>query len=472
MNQISRKQIQLSAMIGLILFIHLSSNAQATISPDNTTGDPSAMLDIQSSEKGFLMPRMTEDERTAISSPTNGLLYFQTDNSSGFKYNEGDAASPEWRSMIAAEDIPLYEKRIAIESIPITINESGSYYLTQNLESSTSNGDGITIDIDNVTIDLNGFSIYPASGISSDDGIFISGSHENIVIKNGSVHGWGGDGINALNADMSYFEDLIVYDNEGDGIVSDFSCIIFNCVAKGNELDGLEGDDGVIIYNCTASYNGDNGIQTSEGSLVVACTSLGNETDGVDVGSGSKVEYCTSYDNGSYGIDLALCGQVINSKAYKNGYNGFDIASSSLVMNNIANNNGVCLDEGTCNPSFSSYGVGIRTFANSMIINNSCFGNYVGIYVASTDVTISGNNCQNNGLYGIRGSASGGLFINNSCEGNGNDVGPFSDTSIYSDPGNYRIETTSTYGPIIDVSNLGDLSGNSSTNNPYVNFSY
>ena len=48
----------------------------------NTSGlnaDASAMLDIASSSKGLLTPRMTTAQRTAISSPANGLLVFDTD---------------------------------------------------------------------------------------------------------------------------------------------------------------------------------------------------------------------------------------------------------------------------------------------------------------------------------------------------------------------------------------------------------
>lgn len=50
------------------------------------TPDGSAMLDVQSTNKGFLVPRMTQVQRTAIGSPANGLLVYQTDNTRGFWY--------------------------------------------------------------------------------------------------------------------------------------------------------------------------------------------------------------------------------------------------------------------------------------------------------------------------------------------------------------------------------------------------
>jgi hypothetical protein len=66
----------------------------------NTTGasaDNSAMLDVQSTDKGVLVPRMTQAQRTAIATPANGLLVYQTDGSSddiGFWYY--DASIPAW----------------------------------------------------------------------------------------------------------------------------------------------------------------------------------------------------------------------------------------------------------------------------------------------------------------------------------------------------------------------------------------
>ena len=48
------------------------------------------------------------------------------------------------------------ESRIPISSLPISITESGSYYLTGNMSASD---DGIKVHADNVTIDLMGYAI-------------------------------------------------------------------------------------------------------------------------------------------------------------------------------------------------------------------------------------------------------------------------------------------------------------------------
>jgi trimeric autotransporter adhesin len=63
----------------------------------NETGaapDPSAMLDVTSTSKGLLVPRMTIAQRNAIVLPNPGLLIFQTDATPGFYYNANTASSP------------------------------------------------------------------------------------------------------------------------------------------------------------------------------------------------------------------------------------------------------------------------------------------------------------------------------------------------------------------------------------------
>jgi len=54
----------------------------------NTTPDASAQFDIASTTKGFLYPRMTDAQRSAITSPAEGLMIFNTDNK-GVAYRDG-----------------------------------------------------------------------------------------------------------------------------------------------------------------------------------------------------------------------------------------------------------------------------------------------------------------------------------------------------------------------------------------------
>ncbi len=63
----------------------INVNAQNVgISGDNSEPDNSAMLDIKSTDRGLLIPRMTSLQRTAIASPARGLLVFDVDLNSFF----------------------------------------------------------------------------------------------------------------------------------------------------------------------------------------------------------------------------------------------------------------------------------------------------------------------------------------------------------------------------------------------------
>jgi hypothetical protein len=71
----------------------LGLNAQngVAINTDNSNPDNSAILDVKSTDKGMLIPRMTDAQKTAIATPATGLLVFQTDGTSGFYYYNGTA---------------------------------------------------------------------------------------------------------------------------------------------------------------------------------------------------------------------------------------------------------------------------------------------------------------------------------------------------------------------------------------------
>jgi hypothetical protein len=81
------------AVLGLFL-VFLSGKAQTGIG--TTTPDTSAKLDISSTSKGLLAPRMTATQRAAITTPATGLLVYQTDGVSGFYVNSGTAGTPVW----------------------------------------------------------------------------------------------------------------------------------------------------------------------------------------------------------------------------------------------------------------------------------------------------------------------------------------------------------------------------------------
>lgn len=67
-----------------------------------TLPDSSAQLELSSTTKGFLVPRMTAAQRSAIPQPAEGLLIFQTDGAEGFYYY----ASGVWTRLLSQAPYP------------------------------------------------------------------------------------------------------------------------------------------------------------------------------------------------------------------------------------------------------------------------------------------------------------------------------------------------------------------------------
>lgn len=68
--------------LSIAIFFTVKINAQVGINDTNTAPNASAMLDVSSTTKGFLPPRMTSAQRTVIFSPADGLLVFDSDTQS------------------------------------------------------------------------------------------------------------------------------------------------------------------------------------------------------------------------------------------------------------------------------------------------------------------------------------------------------------------------------------------------------
>ena len=83
------KKTFLASLLIIALAITTTTNAQVGIGVSTANIHPSAQLDVSSTTKGFLPPRMTEVQKIAISNPASGLLVYQTDGVSGYYYFDG-----------------------------------------------------------------------------------------------------------------------------------------------------------------------------------------------------------------------------------------------------------------------------------------------------------------------------------------------------------------------------------------------
>jgi hypothetical protein len=83
-------------IVSILLGYLLTLSAQGIkIGGNSASVDSSAILDVNSSLKGVLLPRMTENQKNAISNPAEALVVFQIDVDPGFYYWNGTA----WRKL-------------------------------------------------------------------------------------------------------------------------------------------------------------------------------------------------------------------------------------------------------------------------------------------------------------------------------------------------------------------------------------
>ena len=85
---------QINNLFNILIFcliLNISLQAQVAINNDannnSSTAHPSAILDVQSTDKGILIPRMTTVQRTGINSAANGLMVFDSETASFWFYN-------------------------------------------------------------------------------------------------------------------------------------------------------------------------------------------------------------------------------------------------------------------------------------------------------------------------------------------------------------------------------------------------
>ncbi len=101
-----RRFLVLSFLIISVIDLFSQSVGIGTTAPNN-----SALLDLTSNSKGFLVPRMTGVQRVAITSPAVGLIVYQTNteavppSSPGFYIYEQAGAFGVWKRIAKAEEV-------------------------------------------------------------------------------------------------------------------------------------------------------------------------------------------------------------------------------------------------------------------------------------------------------------------------------------------------------------------------------
>jgi len=106
MFKMNRSLLQKIALpLFLLLFSSPLMSQNVGINETGANPDASAMLDINTSNKGLLIPRLSRAQKSLIASPANGLLVYQTDDTMGFWYYEQNKWVPVMRSITAGKGL-------------------------------------------------------------------------------------------------------------------------------------------------------------------------------------------------------------------------------------------------------------------------------------------------------------------------------------------------------------------------------
>jgi len=336
------------------------------------------------------------------------------------------------------------------------ITQPGSYYLTGNITGVVGKH-GIEIAASGVTLDLMGFDLSGIPAMGAFDGVSATIFNlTNITVRNGSVRGWGDEGVDlgsnvAIN---SAIIDVRASDNTGFGIAIGSYSTITGCTATRNTSGGIFGQFNCTITACMVSFNTGNGVATGQGSTITGCTTSRNTGNGILTGDGCTITGCTAQVNTLNGIAAGNGNTITGCTASYNTASGITTNGSMIAG---------------CTTAYNTNN-GIRVESGCVVLANTCFSNGsgsgvgAGILAAGSDNRIEGNNCTGADR-GIDVDGAGNIIIKNTCSGN--------------TTANWDIVANNVVGPILDraapasASILGNSAPSSlGTTDPNANFTY
>jgi parallel beta-helix repeat protein len=334
------------------------------------------------------------------------------------------------------------EPRTPISSLPFTITQPGSYYLTANL-TGTSGQNGINVNTSGVTIDLGGFTLTGVPG--SLNGISIP-SGSTTVVRNGSVAAWGANGVLSYYRPGCRIENITASGNGAVGIYAGSRTTVSGCVAESNGIGGISVNFDSVVSGCIGSGStAGSGIEAYHGCTITGCSASNNSGPGLHVSDACTIVNCTARSNGGSGIGAGDDCNIQGCTADANSADGIHAGQSCTLRGNICTNSG---DDG------------IQIDSQSLIVGNSCSFNGAGasgggVYITGSSNRVEDNHCLNN-RYGVlaSGAATSNVIVKNTAQGNAG--------------GNFSVTGLNSLAPV--VTNPG--SNGFATASPWSNFAY
>lgn len=126
----------MNKIIYIIFTLSLSLQATAQIGIYTETPNSSSALDIVSTDKGLLLPRMTSTQKDAIVNPAHGLLVYDT-NKRCICQNIGTPTAPDWDCLTLFNKQFFYMPSINIDTNLLNINLTKDLYAQYQTEFGT-----------------------------------------------------------------------------------------------------------------------------------------------------------------------------------------------------------------------------------------------------------------------------------------------------------------------------------------------
>lgn len=259
------------------------------------------------------------------------------------------------------------EPRTPISSLPFTISQPGSYYLTSNLWA-TPLMQGISIATNNVTLDLGGFTLFGTTGSSAV--LALAGCTRGVSVLNGRLVDWTAG---------------ILANTVSNLVVADLEIV---CVSGGAYRYGIYAGNNASVLRCqVSSVDGTGSTAISVGANCrVEGTTVRASTTGIWINNGSRVEQCTASDCVSEGI-FGQNGCIVRNNLVEH-CGGIRVFGNSSVRDNVVLNcagSGIYaagsfnrFERNTAN--FNTFGIQTVSGSTNFVVQNIACGNTNGNY--------------------------------------------------------------------------------------------
>lgn len=227
----------------LLLFVLFISSIRSQVGINTATPNPSAELDVSSTNKGMLAPRMTTAQRNAIVSPADGLMVYDTSLKLFYYYS---GASSSWAPMGANVTDRLNFKLIRSTDVLATVLASelaaggGARYVMDPSTLYEINGQVIfdlPIEINNSYIhgqDTNNDIILRTSGNIFEGATGGSVKSLTLIASAGNVFN-----LNGSTTQNLIFRDCVVANSNAVGTVSGFGLVFLSIIQFSGNSNGI-----------------------------------------------------------------------------------------------------------------------------------------------------------------------------------------------------------------------------------------